>query len=534
MSASKAGAPALINNGRIAATGPDSRSDRQAPRIPGVFQLLVGLYILLTGSLPSIVQGLAFGVDGAAGAEFAIAMVASFARDLLILAPVLILANHPLGILHPLLLGVVVWPLLTGMPSVIQELGGWAGILAGVPVPVPYFGGLPSHAATTVWLAIAKYNALEVLALVSTYAGFWFLKGRSGARLTIPRVNSQAMRFVLIGLVAFSTLVLFALIYSRGGVGEHLASLGQGRFRALSSFGFVMFITDLGAIAVYVWIAARPDDVKSPLFLSCFGIVMAAQFISNGSRSAALDVPLMIGLIWALRKQKVPWRTAVLLAPLLFLSVGLLGAIRTSSWTGQTAGEVISNAGFSDTFANAQNEIEERRSQSAQVPIVERGFEVAGGPLLGRSYVAALVAFIPRNVWEDKPRGPDSLYAQLFLGMPKEGMAIPVTSTAEIFWNFGVIGIVVLSLIYGGLLRVAYQAFWRRYPSPIPLVFSALVVTTFKFSTRSLVDLQQHLVLLLLCQAALAIFLPRAHYASNLLKYRVPGRAVREVSSSHP
>ena len=81
MSASKAGAPALINNGRIAATGPDSRSDRQAPRIPGVFQLLVGLYILLTGSLPSIVQGLAFGVDGAAGAEFAIAMVASFASE---------------------------------------------------------------------------------------------------------------------------------------------------------------------------------------------------------------------------------------------------------------------------------------------------------------------------------------------------------------------------------------------------------------------------------------------------------------------
>lgn len=534
MSTAKAAAPALLQDGRIGVKGSHNGRNRQAPRIPGVFQLLVGLYILLTSSLPSIVQGLAFGVDGAAGSEFAIAMVASFAHDLLILAPVLILANHPLGILHPLLLGVVVWQLLTGMPSVIQDFGGWAGILAGIPVSVPYFNGLPSHAATTVWLAIAKYNALEILALVSTYAGFWFLKGKSGPRLPIPQVNSQAVRFVLIGLIAFSTFVLLALIYTRGGVGEHLASLGHGRFRALSSVGFVMFITDLGAIATYVWIAARPDDVKSPLFLSCFAVAMAAQFISNGSRSAALEVPMMVGLIWALRKQKVPWRTALLLAPLLFLSVGLLGAIRTSSWSGQTAGEVLSNAGFSDTFANAQKEIEQRRSQSAQVPIVERGFEVAGGPMLGRSYIAALVAFIPRNVWEDKPRGPDSLYAQMFLGVPKEGMAIPVSSTAEIFWNFGVFGIVILSLVYGGLLRAAYHAFWRRYPSPVPIVFYALFITTFEFSTRHLVDLEQHLVLLFACYLALAIFVPRAHYASDLLDYRLSGRAGNKVSPTHP
>ena len=508
MSAARAPAPALLKGGGVAFNGRERGSNRQAPRIPGVFQLLVGLYIVLTSSLPSIIQGMAFGVDGAAGSEFAIAMVASLARDLIFLAPVLILANHPLGILHPLLLGVVIWPLLTGMPSVIQEFGGWAGILAGIPVAVPYFAGLPSHAATTVWIAIAKYNALEILALVSSYAGFWLLKGKPVTRLPIPSVNSQAVRFVLIGLIAFSTLVLFALVYTRGGLGEHLASLGHGRFRALSSVGFVMFITDLGAIALYIWIAARPDDVRSPLFLSCFSIVMAAQFISNGSRSSALQVPMMVGLVWALRKQKVPWRIGLLLAPALFLAVGLLSAVRTSSWTGQTAGEALATTGFAESFSIAQKEIEFRRSQAAQVPIIERGFEVSGGPLLGQSYIAAFVAFIPRNVWEDKPRGPDSLYAQQFLGAPKEGQGIPVSSTAEMYWNFGLAGVLTLSFVYGALLRAGYRSFWRRYPSPVAIVFYAIFVTVVQFSTRRLVELEQHLVLLFFCYVTLTIFVP--------------------------
>ena len=263
----------MVSGGEIAASGPTGRpaagpSERplvrrpgSEQRIPGIFQLLLGLYIILTSSFPTIIQGVAFGVDGAAGSEFAIAMVTSLVRDLLILAPVLILASHPLGILHPLLLGVVLWPLLTAVPSVIEEYGGWAGIMAGLPVAAPFFTGLPSHAATTVWIAIAKYNALEILALVCAYAGFWFFKGTPRARIAVPRFNTQAIRFILIGLIGFSLFVLLLLVYAQGGLGEHLASLAGGRFRTLSSVGFVMFITDLGAIALYVWIAARPDDI---------------------------------------------------------------------------------------------------------------------------------------------------------------------------------------------------------------------------------------------------------------------------------
>ena len=88
---------------------------------------------------------------------------------------------------------------------------------------------------------------------------------------------------------------------------------------------------------------------------------------------------------------------------------------RASTWTGQNAGEVWSATGVAESFARAQVELEQRRAISAQIPIVERGFEVTGGPMLGSTYVAALGAMIPRSIWENKPRGPGSLFAQLFV-----------------------------------------------------------------------------------------------------------------------
>jgi hypothetical protein len=303
-------------------------------------------------------------------------------------------------------------------------------------------------------------------------------------------------------------MALLAFLYFRGGIDQHLTSLGRGRFRELQSAGAVMVLTDMGAISLYLWIAARPSDLKSPLFLSTLAVVMAAEFISNGSRGSALVVPLTIGLIWSLRRLRIPWKLSILLLPLMFLSLGLLGAVRTSSWGGQTAGEVFTNTGFSESLAIAQKEIELRRSLSAQVPIVERGFAVAGGPLLGQSYLAAVTAVIPRTLWENKPRGPGSLYAQWFLGEPRQGVAVPVGPVAEAYWNFGVPGIAFAFLLLGVLLRKAFEFFWRRYPDPFAICLFALFATAFQPSTDNLVGFQQQFVLLLLAYGVLKLFAP--------------------------
>ena len=506
---------------QIAAAGEPSRkvisasaAANPAPRIqriPGGFQMILALYILFTGALPTIIQAFAFGIQGGTGSEFAVAMITAMTRDVLLLAAVAVLAGNPLGILHPLLLAVVVWPLLVGMPNVIQDFGGWAGIIAGLPVRTPFLRGLPSHSASMVWTATAKYSALQILALICTYAGFALYKGRASlARRapSLPRVSS--IRSVMLGLIAVSTIVLLIFVRSRGGIIEHLTSLGHGRFRELGNAGAIMVITDLGSIALYVWLAVRPGEIKSPFFLACAAVVIVAQFVSNASRSSTLEVPLVLGLIWSIRTQKVPWKIALMLVPVLFVALGFLGAIRSSSWSGSTAAEAAVNTGWTESFKKADAEIADRQSLNAQVPIVERGFQVTDGPLLGRSYIGAVLGVIPRSVWPDKPRGPDSLYAQLFLHESKEGAAIPVSHEAEIYWNFGVAGVVLLSLLYGAMIRAAYNSFWRRYPSPFAIVFYVVFITTFQFSTTGIVAFEQSLGLLLICYLAAGFFTSRS------------------------
>lgn len=483
-------------------------------RVPRSFQILLACYIIITGDLPTIVQAIAFGLEGGVQAEFAAAVLSSIALTLLLLAPIVMLSRHPLGILHPLLLAAVLWPLLIRMPSVIEQLGGWGPVLLGLPVEAPYFDGLGFQTASQVWTAMAKYNALEILGLCSTYAGFGLWRsGANAARIPYSPVNPFGARLVLLLLIVASTLAVAAFIYYRGGLSEHLFDLGRGRFRALSGMGGAVVIADLGAVSMFLWVAIRPHDARSVLFITSLAVVVAAQFISNGSRASALFSLMVVGLIWALRTQRVPWRIGLSLIPLLFIFLGLMNVVRTSSWTGRTAAEAISDTGAFDAIEKIENEIKFRRARSAQVPIVERGFAIADGPLLGKSYLAAVVAPIPRSIWPDKPRGPGSMFAQMFLGEAREGMAIPVSPAAEAYWNFGVPGVFLLFALYGVLLRLAYQFYWRRYPDPFAIAFYALFVTGFHFSTDLMVQFQQQLVLLIFAYLCVRFFVPRVRTA---------------------
>ena len=475
-------------------------------RITGSFRIFLALFILLTGDMATIVQGLVFGIDGGAQAEFAAAMLASMVRDLLLLAPVFMLSRHPLGLLHPLLLAVVIWPIVISIPSTVEQLGGWGPVLAGGAVANPYFDGLGWRPAPTMWTAIAKYNALEIIALGSTYIGFAVWKGHPKGSDGRSAFNPGAVRAVMLVLIVASTLALVGFLYWRGGISEHLQDLGQGRFKALAGMGIAIVAADLSAVAMLVWLAVRPKDSKSLLFLFCLATVVVGQFLSNGSRSATLSAVLMLGLVWSLRRQQVPWRIGLILAPLLLVSVGALNAVRTSSWTGQSASEAATSLTAAEAFERMQQDVQERRAVSAQVPVVEKGFAVAGGPLLGESYLAAIFAAVPRAIWEEKPRGPGSLYARLFLRAGWTGMAVPVSATAEAYWNFGPIGVIFLGLIYGMLIRAVYLLYRRRFPDPFIIGFYALFVTTFQFSTDALVTFQQQLMLLGIAFVAVKLF----------------------------
>jgi hypothetical protein len=481
---------------------PTARQSRAPRSVPRIFQAILIAYVLLTGDLVLGARAALFGLEGGGGDAFTLAILLAIAIEIALIAPVIIYARHPLGILHPLVLTAVLWPLLVAMPRVIDELGGLGGLLLGVPVSPPFYTGLGWQPGPEIWRAVAWSNFCLLAGLLSVYLGYALIRDRRlpdpshQSRHAHKEFDGKRLRALAIVLIAVSLATLIFLISLRGGLALHLADMARGRFRSLAGLGPLVAAVDLGMVALIVWVAARPGDAKQPLFLVLMIIVAAAEFISNGARSAAFEVFMLVGITWALRTRRIPWRLALILAPLFFLAFGALNIVRTAGFTGETASEAIQGADAAQVLGRVQDEIDLRQSLESTVPVIWEGHDLMGGPLWGRSYGAALFAFVPRQIWEQKPRGPGSLYAQNFLGEVREGLAVPVNPIAEEYWNFGILGVILLSVFYGALIRLAHNVYLSRQVNPFIVCTFVLFVTTFHLSTDDLVLFQQDLLML--------------------------------------
>ena len=461
-----------------------------------IFQVLVVLYVVVTGEVPKALQAALFGIVGGGETAFLLAFISAIAVDAARLAPLFALRRSPLGVLHPLIIAVLVWPLMVNLPNIVQQLGGLSGLFLSEPVRPPIYRGLIWQTYEQIWLATAKYNLLQFLGLCSLYLGFALSQGRSASQNLPYELNTIALRRLLVIVVGLTLLTLVAFISLREGLDSHLADLSRGRFRSLAGLGPVIAIFDLGIIAMIIWVAARPQDVKTPIFLACVMAVAATQFLSNGSRSAALTLFMILAVTWALRTRRIPWRLALIMIPVIFFALGLLAIVRSSGLTNQSATEVVSGAEGAQVLLQIKDEIERRQFLAGTVPVVAEGFRVTDGPLLGRSYLAAIFAFVPRSLWEEKPRGPGSLYTQFFFGEAREGTSVPIGPVAEAYWNFGIIGVLLLFFLYGLLLKKVHDLYRTRTSNPFIICLFVIFVTRFHVFTDSLVQFQQQMLLL--------------------------------------
>lgn len=494
---------------------------QDSKHVPRVFQVLVVGYVLIIGELPRALQAAMFGLVGGGHAEFTVALMLALLVDFARVAPVIVLARHPLGVLHPLIIVVVLWPLLVAIPTDIEQLGGIGGLFLGQPLSTPQFQGLGWQPPGEVWGAVALFNGLLLVSLLSTYAGFAVAVVRP--RLAVQKsdeLQTAAVRRVLVGLIVVSLLGLLALIQYRGGLERHLSDLAFGRFRALAGLGPLVALVDLGSMCLVVWTAYRPSDVRSPLFLTCLAAVAVGQFLSNGSRSSMIFLIMIVGFTWALRMRRLPWRVAAIAAPLLFLSLGVLAVVRSSGVQEQTAIEALESYDSAEILRRVQEEVEDRRFISAGVPVVAKGHEVTG-LLLGETYVAAILGVVPRAVWEEKPRGPGSIYAQRFLGVPREGLSIPVPPFAEAYWNFHLPGVILIFGIFGILIRAGHELYLAHQENAFSLALFVIFATTFKMGTDDLVAFQQQILMLLIVWITVRYFVrPSQGMAQSSMTHR--------------
>src|SRR4051794_28485411 len=197
---------------------PSSSNQRASARsVPRIFQIVLIAYVLLTGELVSGAQAALFGLQGGGDAAFTIAVLLAIALDIARIGPLFVYARHPLGILHPLILTTVLWPLLIAMPGRIEEFWGIGGVLLGEPISPPFYEGLGWLPGPQIWGAVAWSNLCELTGLLSIYGGYALARDRDvsaapPAREARREFDGKRIRALAIALVALSVGVLLVLI----------------------------------------------------------------------------------------------------------------------------------------------------------------------------------------------------------------------------------------------------------------------------------------------------------------------------------
>jgi hypothetical protein len=250
------------------------------------------------------------------------------------------------------------------------------------------------------------------------------------------------------------------------------------------------------------------------LFWIGFVFVNFAVFLVGGSRSAFLIPFLFLGGIYVIRNRKIPWISFSGIALAAYISIGTLGSFRSSVQTkGIIDWNILSVESLSKAVEQTSDMQEYRASVYDPVLLFHKVPEKVG-LLYGKTYVAALLFFVPSTIWENKPDGAGTYNAKLILEKGGKG-GVPISAEAEAFWNFWWPGVIVVFLLFGQfhnwmarmLLRYGqnllflvlyFFTLYRFQPTTvimvaylqmiIPMLFFLYILKVVRFSKKTLVQ----------------------------------------------
>lgn len=478
-------------------------------------------YILLTGHIVILAQATLFGLNGGGDGSFLFATLTGIAADLVRMAPLFLVYRVRMGLLNPLVLAIVIWPIVTRVPYLGSEFSALIGIFSGEPATPPIYSALLNLNRSDIYLAMARFNALEIAGYISCYIAFFKFFPISvqdfDTRKPTDIFNADKFNFAMLIGISLSFSVFLGFIISRGGLQQHLLSLSLGRFSELQGLGPLLVMSKLAYVALLVWISFEPNIWRRFIFQLSVILVIFVTFMTAGSRGATLAIIITLGMAWLIRTGRVPIKIALILAPLLFFAYGSLTVLRTASTSSQSPIERLLHAEAGDVVDAGNRELKSRELASGAIPVLSQGYEATGGPLWGQTYVAALTWFIPRALWQDKPRGAGSLYAQLFMGATREGTTIPIGATAEAYWNFWIPGVILVYAVWGLLIAWFLRLFIRHRSDPFVAAAFIIFVTQFSMTSEGIVPYIHSVLMIALLRGITQTFASAKNYSRKPL-----------------
>lgn len=470
--------------------------------VPAWIQLLVLIFLVITGPFIQVAQALLYGVDEGLNLHFAAFAFSELALFCFSAALLFVLSRRSDGLLHPLLFYFVLFAAYREGPHILNDVREIMSLRGAGPATAPDLAALRHQPQSLVFQSVTLINLATLLANACVVAGFYAMKPE---RPIWPSISTdwmpspKAATTVLIGAAVGSLLFLVAILEVRGGLGNHMQSLTEGRFIALGGWGPAIVAFKFGIVALVVLAAMRPDLVAKWWF---FGLALAlslGQYLLTGGRGAAMTMVVIVLLAMIARLQRVPWRMLIVAVPLAVMAFGAMTHVRyaplqQSSVEKQSPGADAAAGAAVEAVIRPDELLETISDNTARIdelggaaPLFADGIVPRTGLMWGQTYGAFLTFFVPRALWSDKPRSPGAMFAQEYHNAPVDGQGIPIGSVGEAYWNFHVPGVIVVHLLFGMLMVLVYRTYKSNPDNALVIARYVLFLTFMSPATENLV-----------------------------------------------
>ena len=226
------------------------------------------------------------------------------------------------------------------------------------------------------------------------------------------------------------------------------------RFAAL---GYYLWGSKLSAYAFYLlftYVVTTRTRLLSPLGLLTLGLGMSSAIlpIITSSRTEALLPLAYSALIWHYLRSTVRASSLLLILTIAMSGVILMGSLRALS---QDRIEAIGDHIGVEAVLGTRHWLDVTKTAHIVDAVPRReDFQY------GRTLVSWVFAPIPRTLWLDKPviRSGQIIGQIIYEGQfVKTG--VPPGFVAELYWNFGFVGVVIGMVVFGLGLRYLYEVF---------------------------------------------------------------------------
>ncbi len=341
---------------------------------------------------------------------------------------------------------------------------------------------------------------LYCFALVIYYIAFFW-----GPRFRVPewtfhKPSNVQLKCLSIALVC--VLICSAFIISRGGLEAQIVAMRGGRSAAFSGYGQFGVIAGFSVLAMLSWFAFDAKAARTPIFWIMLIAVLLNVLAVLGARSSVINPAIMFVMVWWAHsgRARIFPVTMMIFAALMFF--GVVGLMRQDYSATTVDWSVLSLERSGEWLENARSETTSRQNEESDLAAFA-GTERSGF-LFGRTYLGAIFFWVPRAFWADKPRSADAYNMYVNYGgreitdnFETRIWGIPVGAVVEAFWNFHLLGVVLVFGLYG-LLHQWLARLVSAYPNaPAVRVVYCMLIVNFMGTSNSFVGSIRQILFLL-------------------------------------